>query len=224
MQPKVLETKNLCKTIDGVEILRNINFTARQGEKIALIGESGAGKTSLLQILGMMDSASSGEFFLRGELASSMSDREKTNKRLHDIGFVYQFHHLIEEMSVRENILTPLALAGNHDHTKILELVERLGLTGLLDRAPHTLSGGEKQRISVLRAVANFPWLLLADEPTGNLDSLNTDIIIDLFLELADTYNMTLIIVTHNHDIAKRMDRVVHMKDGVIVEITSPSP
>ena len=221
MDKIVLEARHITKRVDGVDILQDINFYALKGETIALVGESGAGKTSLLQILGLIDTQTSGEIFLQDMATSVLSDAEKTKKRLHDVGFVYQFHHLIEALTVRENILTPRYLAGQRDMEPILKVVEKLHLTPLLDRKPHTLSGGEKQRVSVLRAVANFPRLLLADEPTGNLDSTNTEIIIDLLLDLAATYHMTLVIVTHNLDIAARMTRTVHMKDGKIIELNS---
>ncbi|USO01992.1 MAG: ABC transporter ATP-binding protein [Alphaproteobacteria bacterium] len=212
-----LEAKNLYKIIDGVEILRDINLKIYSGEKIAFIGESGAGKTTLLQILGLLDSLTSGELMILGKSVACMKDTEKTDLRLRNIGFVYQQHHLIEELTVRENILLPLRIAQKDHEKDILDLVEKLGLSSLLDRMPHTLSGGEKQRVSILRAAANFPNILLADEPTGNLDTANADAAMDLFLTLVKRYKMTVVIVTHNLEIAKRMDRVIQMKDGVFV-------
>lgn len=211
----ILETKNLYKIINGSTILKNINLTVKQGETLALTGESGAGKTTLLQMIGLLDTPSSGQLFINEIDTTLMKDAQKTNLRLHDIGFVYQFHHLIEEMSVRDNILLPAYLSNKTTH--ILKIIEQLKLDYLLDRDPHTLSGGEKQRVSILRAVTNEPKILLADEPTGNLDSVNANIVIDLFLELTKLYDMTLVIVTHNLDIAKRMNRIVKMKDGEIL-------
>jgi len=213
----ILEAKNLCKTIQGTDILNNINLKVLAGEKIALVGESGAGKTTLLQILGLLDQSTSGELVILKKSVACMKDAAKTDLRLYNIGFVYQQHHLIEELNVRENILLPLYIAKRDNHKEILDLVKKLGLCGLLDRMPHTLSGGEKQRVSVLRAAANFPDILLADEPTGNLDSANAKATMDLFLNLAKIYKMTVIIVTHNLEIAKRMDRVIQMKDGMFV-------
>jgi len=214
----IIEAKNLYKTIQDVDILKNINLQVYTGEKIALVGESGAGKTTLLQILGLLDQFSSGELVLKDTSMACMRDVEKTHMRLNHIGFVYQQHHLIEELTVKENILLPLFIAKKDHEDKILSLVQTLGLCDLLHRMPHTLSGGEKQRVSILRAIANFPEIILADEPTGNLDSANATLTMDLFLKLARLYKMTLIIVTHNLDIAHRMDRIIKMKDGAFVE------
>jgi len=216
-KPLALEVKHLYKTIKGIDILKDINLEVKAGEKIALIGESGAGKTSLLQILGLLDDSTLGTFKVLDKDISKMKDKDKTNLRLRDIGFVYQQHHLIEELSVRDNILLPRYVAQNETTEDIRALVQKLGLSALLDRMPHTLSGGEKQRVSVLRAAANMPSIILADEPTGNLDTANAKMTMDLFLHLAKLYNTTLVVVTHNLGIAKNMDRVIKMKDGVFV-------
>ena len=203
---------------DGrLEVLRGCNLTVAAGEKVALIGPSGAGKSTLLQIAGLLESPDSGLVTVGGHDASTMNDAQRTALRSLSIGFVYQFHHLLPEFSARENIILPQMIAGKSKEAAAVRADELLALIGLSDRADHRpakMSGGEQQRVAIARALANKPALLIADEPTGNLDPRTSDAVFAVLQNIVVHEGLGLLMATHNHDLAARMDRVVEIRDG----------
>ena len=202
-------------------VLRRIDLAVSEGETVALIGPSGSGKTTLLQIAGLLDRPDAGEVRISGESASGLSDRRLSAMRARHLGFVFQFHQLLPEFSARENLVIPQLVTGRSKREARRRADALLATVGLTDRATHRparLSGGEQQRVAIARATANAPRLLLADEPTGNLDEANGRLVIRTFLELAHEAGVAALVATHNIDLARRLDRMVRLEDGVLQE------
>ena len=215
--------KNIHKYYDDTEVLRGVNLAIDKGEVVAIVGPSGAGKTTLLQILGTLDTPSKKEDFLleiNGITLQNLNDKQIAAFRNEHIGYIFQFHQLLPEFSALENICIP-AFIGNKDRKqteqKAKELLRFLGLENRMKHKPNELSGGEQQRVAVARALIYDPSIILADEPSGNLDSQTAESLHKLFFELRDTFNQTFIIVTHNQELADMADRKLTMRDGIIV-------
>ena len=185
----------------------------------SIIGPSGCGKSTLMYLLGLLDKPESGEIYFKGNPVSKLSDSERTSHRNKFIGFIFQFHFLIKELSARENVALPSiknGLPNSKAFSDAEEILKQLGLGEKLDRYANKLSGGEQQRVAIARALINCPPLILADEPTGNLDTTNSNLVFDLILKMAKEKEIAVILVTHNRDLAKRCDRIIEMKDGLI--------
>jgi len=200
-----------------LDVLRGVTLDLRAGEIVALVGQSGSGKSTLLHIAGLLERPDGGDVLVDGRTAASQSDRERTTLRRRFLGFVYQYHHLLPEFSALENVMLPQMLNGLSRAEAKLRAAELLAMVHLDDRADHRpgrLSGGEQQRVAIARAVANAPRVLLADEPTGNLDSETADTVFRQLLALVRETGMAALIATHNHELAARMDRTVHLRDG----------
>lgn len=216
----MIEVKNIKKKYGDLEVLKGVNLSINQGEIVSIVGASGAGKTTLLQILGTLDLADDGDILFEGKSIQKLRKRALSDFRNDNIGFVFQFHHLLPEFTALENVVLP-ALIGNKNkkeaEDRARELLGRLGLSDRLDHKPAQLSGGEQQRTSVARALINSPKLILADEPSGNLDSENADELHRLFFKLREETNQTFVIVTHNEELADMADRKIIMKDGVTI-------
>jgi lipoprotein-releasing system ATP-binding protein len=204
-----------------LEIFRDLNFATRPGEVTALVGPSGAGKSSLLHIAGLLEAPSAGEVFVAGRNCTALNDAARTRIRRFGIGFVYQFHHLLPEFSAIDNVVIPQLIAGASREdagARARLLLERLGLGERLEHWPSELSGGEQQRVAIARALANKPMLLLADEPTGNLDPRTAQEVHREFLQLIEAEGLAVLIATHNLELASRMHRIVRLEDGRLVE------
>ena len=202
-----------------LEVLRGASLVISAGEIVALLGPSGAGKSTLLHIAGLLERAESGEVEIAGAPCGSMSEAERTRTRRTEIGFVYQFHHLLSEFSALENVMLPLLIAGERPgpaRERAQELLQRLGLGARLDHRPARLSGGEQQRVAVARALVNGPKVLLADEPTGNLDQRTARGVFAELLELVHTEGLAALVATHNEELAAEMDRILVLGDGVV--------
>ncbi len=200
-----------------LEVLRGVDLTVREAERLAILGTSGSGKTTLLQIMGGLDDPTSGEVHVNGQSIANIDEKDKSALRNQFIGFVYQFHHLLPEFSAKENVAMPLLirrLRKDEAMQQAADLLSRVGLGERLDHKPGELSGGERQRAAVARALITRPKLVLADEPTGNLDAGNGQHVLQLMLELNQELNTSLVIVTHDHSIAGQMDRVLVLEDG----------
>lgn len=215
-------TKTYNKGLPGaVEVLRGEELSIAPGEVVALVAPSGAGKSTLLHIAGLLDTPDDGAVRICGRDMTGMSDRKRTAARREDIGFIYQFHHLLPEFTALENVVLPqLANGVNRGEavTRAADLLARVGVGGRADHRPAALSGGEQQRVAFCRALANEPALLLADEPTGNLDPGTADHVFATLMELVRATGMAALIATHNMELAARMDRVLRMDNGVLTE------
>lgn len=208
------------KSYGSLPILKGVDFEVDKGEIVSIIGASGAGKSTLLHILGTLDKPDSGTVELNGTKISNLSGELVSVFRNKNIGFVFQFHHLLPEFTALENICIPAFIARvqkKDAEKKAMELLDMLGLKDRAQHKPNELSGGEQQRIAVARALVNQPTVVLADEPSGNLDSMNADALHQFFITLRENFKQTFIIVTHNEGLAKISDRVVTMKDGLII-------
>jgi|SRR5688500_16845510 len=222
----VLEAHDIAKSYRGgdgstLHILNGVNLTVRRGEMIAIVGESGAGKSTLLHVIGALDRPSQGYVMIAGESINDRTDDELAVIRNKKVGFVFQFHHLLREFSARENVMMPLRIAGvpvPEARSRADELLARVGLTGRADHLPSQLSGGEQQRTAVARALAVDPAVVLADEPTGNLDHGNSERLHDVFAQLARDLEIGMVVVTHNRALAARADRALLLEDGRLVD------
>lgn len=223
MTDAVLSLSSVCRSfVQGdsrLDVLKGCSLDVRRGEKVALVGPSGAGKSTLLHIAGLLESPDSGFIQIAGQKASEASDRVRTALRRVHIGFVYQFHHLLPEFSARENIMLPQMIAGADKSAAMRRadaLLEVTGLTARADHRPARLSGGEQQRVAIARALANKPDILIADEPTGNLDPHTADHVFALLCDLVQTEQLGLFMATHNMELAARMDQIYTLKDGLL--------
>ena len=217
----MLKATNITRNYNGLSVLKGVDIFVNKGEIVSIVGSSGAGKSTLLHILGSLDRANSGEIWINNQRIDTLKEKELAKFRNQHIGFVFQFHHLLPEFTALENVCIPGWIAGtakNELETRALELLKILGLEDRASHKPSELSGGEQQRVAVARALINNPDIVFADEPTGNLDSKHAQELHELFLHLQKTMGQTFLIVTHNEALAKMSDRVVHMKDGFIVE------
>ncbi len=204
----------------SVEVLREVSIRIAPGEAVALVAPSGAGKSTLLHIAGLLDTADAGRVVLAGDDMTGANDRRRTEARRRIVGFVYQFHHLLPEFSALENVVLPQladGVAGGAARARAAELLGRVGLAPRADHRPAELSGGEQQRVAFCRALANAPKLLLADEPTGNLDPETSERVFGVLMDVVRETGLGALIATHNHDLARRLDRVVRLEAGRIV-------
>lgn len=205
-----------------VVVLSEANITIKTGEVVGLIAPSGAGKSTLLHIAGLLDTPDRGMVAISGQDQTGKSDRKRTRTRRQDVGFIYQFHHLLQEFTAVENIVLPQLANGvpkAEAHKRAKMLLGKIGLTDRISHRPSELSGGEQQRVAFCRALANAPKLLLADEPTGNLDPGTSDTVFDALMELVRDTGMSALIATHNLELAKRMDRIVRLEGGNLVDV-----
>lgn len=212
--------KDIHKHFNSLEILKGLNLEIKQGEIVSIVGSSGAGKTTLLSILGTLDRPSSGEVYINGENVSTLNDKKLAAFRNQNIGFVFQFHQLLPEFTALENVCIPALIANESKkeaEKRAEELLELLRLKDRMEHKPSELSGGEQQRVAVARALMNKAKVIFADEPSGNLDSVNAQELHQLFFTLRDNFHQTFVIVTHNQELAKLADRTLVMKDGLIV-------
>ena len=217
----MIKALNIQKSFGDLRVLKGVNLEVKEGEVISIVGASGAGKTTLLQILGTLDETDSGELSINQQEVCKLKDKELSSFRNQTIGFVFQFHNLLAEFTALENICLPAFIAGNSKkqaEKRAKELLELLNLSNRIDHKPNELSGGEQQRVAVARALVNSPAVVLADEPSGNLDSQNADELHKLFFQLNKELGQTFIIVTHNQKLADMAHRKLVMKDGVIVD------
>jgi lipoprotein-releasing system ATP-binding protein len=217
----MLKATNITRNYNDLSVLKGVDIFVNKGEIVSIVGSSGAGKSTLLHILGSLDRANAGEIWINNERIDTLNEKELAKFRNKHIGFVFQFHHLLPEFTALENVCIPGWIAGtpkNDLEARALELLKILGLQDRASHKPSELSGGEQQRVAVARALINNPDIVFADEPTGNLDSKHAQELHELFLHLQKTMGQTFLIVTHNEALAKMSDRVVHMKDGYIVE------
>jgi lipoprotein-releasing system ATP-binding protein len=216
----MLKASGIQKSYGALRVLKGVDLEATQGEVVSIIGASGAGKSTLLHVLGTLDNPDAGTVLINGKNVFSQSQRELADFRNKHVGFVFQFHNLLPEFTTLENVMIPGMIAGTDEkalRNKATELLERLGLKDRLTHKPSELSGGEQQRTAVARALINDPALILADEPSGNLDSKNANELHHLFLQLRNELKKTFVIVTHNLDFAAMADRRLEMKDGLMV-------
>jgi lipoprotein-releasing system ATP-binding protein len=226
----VLEAQALSKTYVGgdggrIVVLDAVDLQIARGEMVAIIGASGAGKSTLLHLLGALDRPTSGRILIDGRTLDGMADDAISALRNRTVGFVFQFHHLLREFTALENVMMPLRIAGSDEaeaRRRAMALLERVGLGGRVHHRPSELSGGEQQRTAVARALAADPAVLLADEPSGNLDHHNSERLHDLFTELAHELELGMVVVTHNRSLAARADRVLQLEDGRLTHVALP--
>lgn len=222
-KPIILECKKLTKRYQGeldVEVLKGVDLAISVGERVAIMGVSGSGKSTLMHLLGGLDKPTSGEVILNGVNLNSVNSTKLAQLRNKSLGFIYQSHHLLGEFTVLENVAMPLLIAGlsvKEAKTRAADLLKRVGLAPRIEHKPSELSGGERQRAAIARALINKPNVILADEPTGNLDSKTADSVYQLMLELNQELAISFLVVTHDHELAARMGKVLHMEDGLIV-------
>ncbi len=218
----ILIAKGISKAYDKLKVINDISLNIEKGEIVSIIGASGAGKSTLLQILGTLDNADSGRVEINGQAVSGLNGKSLANFRNKHLGFVFQFHNLLPEFTAAENVMMPLLIAGTTlkvASKKAEEMLQLLGLAERVHHKPSELSGGEQQRVAVARALINNPMIVFADEPSGNLDSKNSQDLHKLFFKIRDELNQTFLIVTHNPDLANMSDRILEIKDGNIVKV-----
>jgi lipoprotein-releasing system ATP-binding protein len=223
----VLIARDLVKSFRGgdggvVPVLNGVNLSVSRGEMIAIVGASGAGKSTLLHVLGALDRPDRGEVVLNGQSLSNRTDDDLAALRNRAVGFVFQFHHLLREFSALENVMMPLRIGGRDPvraRARASELLATVGLSHRVDHRPSELSGGEQQRTAVARALALDPAVFLADEPSGNLDHANAEMLHDLLAKLARELEIAMVVVTHNRSLARRADRALHLEDGVLQQV-----
>lgn len=216
----MIQLEGITKSFGPLQVLRGIDMQIQQGEVVSIVGPSGAGKTTLLQIMGTLDAPGSGRVLINGEETGRLKERELSAFRNRHIGFVFQFHQLLPEFTALENVIIPALIAGRKPSEATTASLDMLRLMGLEERAshkPNELSGGEKQRVAVARALINHPSVVLADEPSGSLDSHNKEELHQLFFDLRDRLGQTFVIVTHDEGLASLTDRTIHLKDGMVV-------
>lgn len=213
-------TKNITKSFGTLQVLKGIDLTINDSEIVSIVGPSGAGKTTLLQIIGTLDSPDSGQLLINGTDTGVLNDKELAAFRNQNIGFVFQFHQLLPEFTALENVMIP-ALIGKEKkevaENKAKEILDFLKLSDRMEHKPSELSGGEKQRVAVARALINNPTVILADEPSGSLDTKNKEELHALFFELRDKMKQTFVIVTHDEQLAADTDRIIHIRDGIVI-------
>ena len=216
----MIEIQGITKSFGELQVLKGINLIIYKGEVVSVVGPSGAGKTTLLQIMGTLDKADSGSVVINGIELGNLKEKELSTFRNKQIGFVFQFHQLLPEFTALENVMIPALIGGMSSEKAMKKAKETLAFLGLAERASHKpaeLSGGEKQRVAVARALINDPAVIFADEPSGSLDSKNKEELHQLFFDLRDKLGQTFVIVTHDEDLAQLTDRTIHMVDGRIV-------
>lgn len=216
----MITIKNITKSFGSLQVLKGVSLEINKGEIVSIVGPSGAGKTTLLQIIGTLEGADSGEIVINGKKVDGMGKVEQAKFRNQELGFVFQFHQLLPEFTALENVMIPALIAKKSKREakkKAMELLDLLGLKERANHKPNELSGGEKQRVAVARALINNPAVILADEPSGSLDSKNKTELHQLFFDLRDRFGQTFVIVTHDEELAKLTDRTIHLKDGEVV-------
>ena len=213
---------NIAKTFvvegNNIKVLENINLTIEKGDLVAISGQSGAGKSTLLHIIASLDEASSGNILYDEKLIEGHTNFALSNIRLNNFGFVYQFHHLLEDLTVLENIMIPLQLAGNTTKQNVYDIIDEVGLSSRVNHLPWKLSGGEKQRVAIARALINNPDFIFLDEPTGNLDDENASIIQNLLVEISKRNNIALVTATHDNNFIESFNKTYYLKDFNLVE------
>lgn len=217
----MIKASDLHKSYKNLHVLKGINLEVERGEIVCIVGASGAGKTTLLQILGTLDKPDSGKVYFKGQDITSLQGKKLARFRNEELGFIFQFHHLLPEFTALENVCIPAFIKGTSKNEAISKARYLLDFFNLGDRAEHKpaqLSGGEQQRVAVARAMMNDPQLILADEPSGNLDSKNAEELHRMFFKMRDNFKQTFIIVTHNEKLAQMADRVIHIHDGKVQE------
>lgn len=215
----VLKAVEIHKAYGALKVLKGVSLSLGEGEVVALVGASGAGKSTLLQIMGTLDTPDQGEVYFVDQRVSRYSERQQAAFRNQSVGFVFQFHHLLPEFTALENVCMPAFIAGKSRQdvgARAEDLLDRLGLSGRLEHKPSQLSGGEQQRVSVARALINEPRVILADEPTGNLDTANSLELYRLIFDLAHSTGVSFLIATHNEDLASKADRICRIRDGLL--------
>ena len=219
-QPALLVATDIYKNYGNISVLKGVSLEVNKAEMVSIVGASGAGKSTLLYIVSSLEKADKGQILFQNQDISALSNKQLAHYRNNQIGFVFQFHHLLPEFTALENICIPAWIGQKPKkqvETKAMELLDFMGLADQKDKKPHSLSGGEQQRIAVARALINSPALIFADEPTGNLDSANAAALHHLFIKCRDTFQQSFLIVTHNESLAEMSNRKLHMKDGQIV-------
>ncbi len=221
-----IEARGLVRTFHQggreIRVLRGTDLSVEPGQAVGLMGQSGSGKSTFLHIAGLLEMADAGEVLIDGQNCGALGDNERTRIRREKLGFVYQFHHLLPEFTALENVIIPQRIAGKGKTEaagRAAELLESLGLAERLDHRPSELSGGEQQRVAMARALANSPMVLLADEPTGNLDESTADSVMDILINSIHEHRLAAVIATHNMELASRMDRCFRLHDGILEEV-----
>ena len=216
----MLQAKNISKSYGNLQVLSDVSLEVEKGEIVAIVGKSGSGKTTLLHIMGTLDEADQGEVWLNEELITDLNSKDLAILRNEKLGFIFQFHHLLAEFTAVENVMIPSLIGKKNSaeaKTKAIELLKYLGLAERLDHKPNQMSGGEQQRVAIARALINDPDVILADEPTGNLDDSISEEFFDLILQLRKDLKQTFVIVTHSKDLASKCDRTLTLSRGIIV-------
>ena len=224
----MIDIKNITKSFGSLQVLKGIDLHIDKGEVVSIVGPSGAGKTTLLQIIGTLDKPDTGSVHVDSVDVTTLSQKALADFRNRHLGFVFQFHQLLPEFTAIENIMIPAYIAGTSNKVakeRAKELLQFMGLTDRANHKPHELSGGEKQRVAVARALVNSPAVILADEPSGSLDTKNKEELHQLFFDLRDKFGQTFVIVTHDEGLASITDRTIHMRDGILdIPVVSGSP